>query len=138
VVIHLALALTFFNFVGATAARVVLTLYALEIGAPASAVGVIGGLLFLFPLLLSWPIGALADRVGARRLLLFASACGAVSLVLLLVGPDSQIVAVTLFDFWNNGQIGELAALGCVWTGIMTIFSVAFLLFARRYQLPVV
>jgi len=82
VAIRLALALTFFNFVGANAARVLLTLYALELGAPASAVGVIGGLLYLFPLLLSWPIGALADRRGARGLLLFAAVCGAVSLVL--------------------------------------------------------
>lgn len=80
--IRLALALTFFNFVGANAARVLLTLYALELDAPASAVGVIGGLLYLFPLLLSWPIGALADRRGARGLLLFAAACSAVSLVL--------------------------------------------------------
>lgn len=82
VAIHLTLALTFFNFVGSNAARVLLTLYALELGAPASTVGVLGGLLFLFPLLLSWPVGTLADRVGARGLLLFASACGAVSLVL--------------------------------------------------------
>jgi MFS family permease len=82
VAIHLTLALTFFNFVGSNAARVLLTLYALELGAPAYAVGVIGGLLFLFPLLLSWPIGALADRVASRGLLLFASCCGAVSLVL--------------------------------------------------------
>ena len=80
--LHLTLALTFFNFVGSNAARVLLTLYALELGAPAYAVGVIGGLLFLFPLLLSWPIGALADRVAARGLLVFASCCGAVSLVL--------------------------------------------------------
>ena len=80
--IHLTLALTFFNFVGSNAARVLLTLYALELGAPAYAVGVIGGLLFLFPLLLSWPIGALADRVASRGLLTFASICGAVSLVL--------------------------------------------------------
>ena len=80
--IYLTLALTFFNFVGAGAARIVLTLYALELGAPAAAVGVIGGLLFLFPLLLSWPIGALADRAGARGLLLFASTCGGFSLVL--------------------------------------------------------
>ena len=80
--IPLTLALTFFNFVGANAARVVLTLYALELGAPASSVGVLGGLLFLFPLLLSWPIGALADRTGARGILLFASCCGAASLVL--------------------------------------------------------
>lgn len=80
--IHLILALTFFNFVGSSAVRVVLTLYALELGAPASAIGVLGGLLFLFPLLLSWPIGALADRAGARGLLMFASVCGAASLVL--------------------------------------------------------
>lgn len=80
--IHLTLAVTFFNFVGANAARVVLTLYALELGAPASAVGVLGGLLFVFPLLLSWPIGALADRTGARGLLLFAAVCGAASLTL--------------------------------------------------------
>ena len=61
----------------------------------------------------------------------------AVSLMLLVVGPDSQVVAVALFDFWNNGQIGELAALGCVWTAIVTVFTVAFLIVARRYQLPI-
>jgi iron(III) transport system permease protein len=69
-------------------------------------------------------------------LFVFLIAVRAVSLMLLLVGPDSQIVAVTLFDSWNNGQIGELAALGCVWTAIMTVFSVAFLVLARRFQLP--
>src|SRR5688500_12130688 len=80
--IRLALALSLFNFLGQTAARVVLTLYALELGAPPSSVGIIGGLLFLFPLLLSWPIGALADRKGARGLLLFASACSGLSLLI--------------------------------------------------------
>lgn len=80
--INLTLALTFFNFTGANAARVLLTLYALELDAPASAVGILGGLLYLFPLLLSWPIGVLADRAGGRGLLLFAAACGVVSLVL--------------------------------------------------------
>jgi MFS family permease len=80
--ILLALALTFFNFVASAAARVVLTLYALELGAPASAVGILGGLLFLFPLLLSWPIGAAADRVGGRKLMMIGSALGAASLVL--------------------------------------------------------
>ena len=78
--IFLTLALTYFNFVGANAARVLLTLYALELDAPAYAVGLIGGLLYLFPLLLSWPIGALADRRGSRGLLLFGTVCGMVSL----------------------------------------------------------
>ena len=80
--INLTLALTFFNFTGANAMRVLITLYALEIGAPASAVGVLGGLLYLFPLLLSWPIGVLVDRAGARGLLLFAAVCATVSLLL--------------------------------------------------------
>jgi MFS family permease len=102
VAIHLTLALSFFNFVGATAARIVLTLYALELGAPATAVGIIGGLLFLFPLLLSWPIGALADRVGARSLLLFASACGAVSLVL-------PYFVATLYAFYIAATLNGLA-----------------------------
>jgi iron(III) transport system permease protein len=70
-------------------------------------------------------------------LFVFLLAVRAVSLMLLLAGPDSQVVAVALFDFWNNGQVGELAALGCVWTAIMTVFCVAFLVVARRYQLPI-
>src|SRR3970040_263137 len=65
VAIRLTLALTFFNFLGANAARVLLTLYALELDAPASAVGVIGGVLYLLRLLVSWPIGAVADRRGS-------------------------------------------------------------------------
>jgi MFS family permease len=86
--IYLALALTFFNFVGTAAARVVLTLYALELGASASAVGILGGLLFLFPLLLSWPIGAAADRMGGRPLMMFGSACGAASLAIPFFFPS--------------------------------------------------
>ncbi len=80
--IHLSLALTFFLFTGLNAARIVLTLYALELGAPESAVGLLGGLFYLFALLLSWPIGALADRAGARPLLLFAAVCGTAALVI--------------------------------------------------------
>jgi MFS family permease len=80
--IRLALILTFFNFVGNSAARVVLTLYALELQAPAYTAGMIGGLLFLFPLLLSWPVGARADRHGAKGLLLAGAGCGVVSFLL--------------------------------------------------------
>ena len=44
---------------------------------------------------------------------------------------------MTLFDLWNNGQIDELAAMGVIWTALMTMFSVAFFVVARRYQLPI-
>ncbi|HEV2008768.1 MAG TPA: MFS transporter [Burkholderiales bacterium] len=80
--LHLTLALTFFNFTGANAARVVLTLYALELGALPAAIGVLGGMFYLFPLLLSLPIGALADRYGPRGLLMIGSICGIGSLLL--------------------------------------------------------
>jgi len=79
----------------------------------------------------------LAPALISCWLFVFLLAVRAVSLMLLLAGPDSQVVAVALFDFWNNGQVGELAALGCVWTAIMTVFCVAFLVVARRYQLPI-
>jgi MFS family permease len=82
VAVQLTLALTFFSFVGVNAARVVLTLYALELGASPAAVGLLGGMFYVFPLLLSFPIGALTDRHGSRGLLIIGSVCGACALVL--------------------------------------------------------
>lgn len=80
--IYLTLSLTFFNFVTSNAARVVLSLYSLELGASASQVGLLGGIFYLFPLLLSWPVGTMADRFGSRGLLLFAAVCGTLSLAI--------------------------------------------------------
>ena len=80
--IALALVLTFVAFTALNAARVILTLYALTLGAPASSVGVLGGMFYIFPLLLSWPIGALADRIGPRRLLLAGAVAGTGALLL--------------------------------------------------------
>jgi MFS family permease len=86
-VIVVGLALAFFNFTGANAVRVLLTLYVLELGAPASVVGVLGGLLYLFPLLLSWPIGIWADRTAAFGLLMFAAVVAFVSVMLIYAFP---------------------------------------------------
>ncbi|MCC7079420.1 MAG: MFS transporter [Burkholderiales bacterium] len=116
--IYLALALTFFNFVGTTAARVVLTLYALELGASATAVGLLGGLLFLFPLLLSWPIGIAADRMGGRPLIMFGSVCGALSLTLpfffaslpaLYVAAALNGLALAFYHVTLQYLVGELS-----------------------------
>jgi MFS family permease len=82
VAIALALSLTFIAFTALNAARVVLTLYSLDLGAPASSVGVLGGMFYVFPLLLSWPIGALSDRIGPRRLLLAGAVAGTGALLL--------------------------------------------------------
>jgi iron(III) transport system permease protein len=61
----------------------------------------------------------------------------AVAMAILLVGPGSEVVAVTLFDLWDNGQVTELSAMGMSWAGLMTAVSVAFYMIARRYGLQV-
>ncbi len=116
--IYLTLALTFFNFTGNNAMRVLMTLYALHLGASATAVGVIGGLLFLFPVLLSWFVGGLADRKAARKLLLFAAACATVSLLMMYFFPTLPVfyaaaalngLALSFFHVTLQNLIGNLS-----------------------------
>lgn len=118
-VIYLTLALTFFNFTGNNAMRVLMTLYALHLGASATTVGIIGGLLFLFPVLLSWFVGGLADRKAARKLLLFAASCAAVSLLLMYFFPSLPVfyaaaalngLALSFFHVTLQNLIGNLSA----------------------------
>jgi MFS family permease len=75
--LYLTYSLALFCYSSVSAARVLLSLYALDLGAQPSAVGILVATYFAFPLLLSWPIGMLSDRVGSRGLLLFGSVCGA-------------------------------------------------------------
>jgi iron(III) transport system permease protein len=68
-------------------------------------------------------------------LFVFLSATKALSLLVLLVGPRTSVIAVTIFDLWENGSLPELAALGVAWTSLMTVVSAIFYFFARRYGL---
>jgi MFS family permease len=70
------LVLAFFAFVPISAARIVLTLYALDLGAQPLAIGALTATFYFFPLLISWPIGSLSDRFGSRWLLTFGGAAG--------------------------------------------------------------
>ena len=70
-------------------------------------------------------------------LFVFLVAVKAISIPILLSGANSQVVAVTIFDLWQNGVIGELSAMGIIWMGMMTVVSVTFSLVARRYGLTV-
>ncbi len=116
--IYLTLALTFFNFTGNNAMRVLLTLYALHLGASATTVGLIGGLLFVFPVLLSWFIGGLADRKAARGILLFAACCAGASLLLIYFFPSLAVfyaaaalngLALSFFHVTLQNLIGNLS-----------------------------
>jgi iron(III) transport system permease protein len=68
-------------------------------------------------------------------LFIFLLTVQSVALPLLLVGPGTELIAVTLFDLWQNGQITELAAMGVLWMGFMLMVSAVFFLTTRRYQL---
>jgi iron(III) transport system permease protein len=77
----------------------------------------------------------LAPALISGWLFVFLLSVQAVSLPLLLVGPGSEIVAVTLFDLWQNGQVTELAAMGVVWIALMTMVSSIFYYVTRRFQI---
>ena len=79
----------------------------------------------------------LAPALITCWLFVFLSATKAVSLMIMLIGPDSQVVAVTIFDLWENGALPELAALGVSWTAFMTVIAAIFYYFTRRYGLTV-
>ena len=38
---------------------------------------------------------------------------------ILLYGPDSQVVSVTIWELWENGQHAELAALGVLLVAVL-------------------
>jgi iron(III) transport system permease protein len=57
------------------------------------------------------------------------------SIALLLYSPGSQVVAVTIWELWENGHVGELAAFSLLIT-IGTVFvGSLFLSIAQRYGL---
>ena len=75
--LNLVFAITLIGFIGVNASRVVLQLFALELGASPTEVGILIALYYVFPLLLSWPAGTWGDRYGPRRPLIFSAVCGA-------------------------------------------------------------
>jgi MFS family permease len=80
--LYLTFTVAFLGFVCISAARVVLSLFALDLGAQPFAVGVLIAMFYAFPLLFSWPIGALSDRVGPRWPLMIGALCGACGMLL--------------------------------------------------------
>ena len=71
--IHFVFALAFVNTTTVLGARVLLTLYALESGAPPYAIGLLATTFALFPTLLAWVSGRLSDRFGSRWLLVLGT-----------------------------------------------------------------
>jgi iron(III) transport system permease protein len=57
------------------------------------------------------------------------------SIALLLYSPGSQVVAVTIWELWDNGHVGELAAFSLVITVGTVIVGSIFLSIGHRYGL---
>ncbi len=75
----------------------------------------------------------LAPALITCWLYVFLSATKAVSMLILLAGPDTRVVAVTIFDLWADGSLPKLAAMGVTWTLFMACISGVFYSVARRY-----
>src|SRR5690606_9449508 len=68
--VHYVVALALFNMSSVRAGRVLLTLYALKLGAEPAAIGLLAASFSVIPLLFSWASGRWSDRFGSRWLLM--------------------------------------------------------------------
>lgn len=55
------------------------------------------------------------------------------SMSILLVSPQTPVVSVAIYELWENGQVGELAALSVIWTAILVSVAITYYFFVRRY-----
>jgi len=92
--IHLAYSLALFNMSSQRAARVLVALQALALGAEPATVGLLGATFALVPALLSWHAGRIIDRLGARRPLTLGAALGSLGLLLPYFFPTLPVLFV--------------------------------------------
>ena len=93
--IYFTLILSFFNLISMHTGRMVITLYALKLGAQPFTVGVLAAMLFVLPTLLSWQVGRFADRFGSRWPLMLGTATGILGMLVSYVIPGLPALFVT-------------------------------------------
>jgi MFS family permease len=79
--VYFVLALSLINAIAIRAGRVVLSLFALDLGAQPVTIGLLAATFSVFPVLLSWHTGRLSDRFGSRWLLVFSAALGGLGML---------------------------------------------------------
>ena len=93
--IYFAFVLSFLVILSMQTGRVIITLYALKLGAQPFAVGVLAAMLPVLPTLLSWHVGRLSDRFGSRWLLMVGIAAGASGMLLSYALPGLPALFAT-------------------------------------------
>jgi predicted MFS family arabinose efflux permease len=86
VTIYLVVLLSVLNSIGQRGSKVVVSLYALELGASSFTVGVLAALYAVFPLVLAVHAGRASDRIGMRTPILAGAATMAAGLALPALG----------------------------------------------------
>jgi len=54
------------------------------------------------------------------------------SMSILLVSPQTPVVSVAIYELWENGQVGELAAFSVIWSAILVSVAIVYYFIARR------
>jgi MFS family permease len=107
-----------FGFCSINSARVTFSLDALAQGASPTLVGLLVGTFYVFPVLLSWPVGRYSDRVGSRWLLLIGAGFGITAMMIpffvrslsaLFVAAALMGIAFTLYNVLLPNLVGLLS-----------------------------
>lgn len=93
--LYFTFSLAFFITLSVSTSRVIITLYALRLGAQPFIVGVLAAMFSMLPTLFSWHIGRFSDRFGSRWLILFGASTGIVGLLVSYVMPGLPALFVT-------------------------------------------
>lgn len=116
--IYLVTLLCVLNHAGFSGSRVLMPLYALELGAGRFVVGIIIGLYALIPMFLAIHVGQLVDRVGPRLPMLAGTVGTGAGLMLPFFFPGltmlyvSALVLGTSFQFFFVAMHGTAGAIG--------------------------
>jgi MFS family permease len=105
--IYLTFILAFFTRTSLDTGRVIITLYALKLGAQPFTVGALAAILSVVPTLLSWHVGRFADRFGARWPMMLCTVAGALGMLVPYAIPGLPSLFVTAMMY---GLLSALSA----------------------------
>ncbi|MEI7673723.1 MAG: MFS transporter, partial [Deltaproteobacteria bacterium] len=92
--LYLTFTLALLNFTSVMAARMLLVLYALKLGAQPFTIGTLAAMYAVLPMLLSWQVGRLSDRFGSRWLLMLGAVGGASGLLAPYFAPGLSAIYI--------------------------------------------
>ena len=106
--LYLTFTFSFFIVLAIHAQRVLLTVYALKLGAQPLTVGVLAALFSVLPTLLAWQVGRLSDRFGSRWLITIGAGSGVAGMLIPWLFPGlAALYAAALMNGLLLGLSGS-------------------------------